>query len=151
MGSWLPLEGCSGMLRGWPRLRHFSEGYLDNRNSWKMCTESLRNIRKTESQEVAECLSRCFCVFSKHTVHVSECLTAFQALLIPPWLFSCFLDGSVFEFKLRLQLDRGLFDVKFSSVVLSQSVALWGNASLQTLMWIYYLIGEVLGESQAGE
>lgn len=150
MGSWLPLEGCSGMLRGWPKLWHFSEGYLDNRNSWKMYAVSLRNIRKREGQEVAEGLSRCFGIFSKHMLHISVCLTAFQALLIPSWLFS-WCQTVLLELKHRLQLDSGLFDVKFSSVMWSQSIALWGNASLQTLVWIYELNKKVLGESQAGE
>lgn len=84
---------------------------------------------------MAEGLSRCFSIFSKHALRVSVCLIAFQALLVPPsWFFSCLLDGYVFELKDRLQLYGGLFGYKIQlgHVVPKHSIALQGNVSLQT-------------------
>lgn len=101
---------------------------------------------------MAESLSRCFCIFWKHALGISTCLRAFQALLIPPsWRSGCLLDGYVFELKHRLQLHSSL-DVKFSSVVLSQSTVLLGEEMEMSLCRplredLNDLNEEVLGES----
>lgn len=71
---------------------------------------------------MAEGLSRCFCVFSKHALCVSMCLTAFQVLLIPSsWLFSCLLDSYVSELERRLGLYEALFGCRLQLSRVSQS------------------------------
>lgn len=82
-----------------------------------MYTKSLRNIRKGKVRKWLKVSQGVFCIFSKHVLHVSVCLTVFQALLIPPLLFfSCLLDSYVFGLKHRLWLNGCLFGYKIQLV-----------------------------------